>query len=97
MASRFGDYRCEGSELVTAQTVIYSGGIVGLVLTIFLSSRLTYRWILLIGVGLTLLSLLVVLLSSTLTAATVALFIAFGMRCVMNEICYVYISELVGE
>jgi MFS family permease len=98
LASKFGDYRCDGgSELQKLQSFIYFGGVFGMVAGIILNSYITKKKVITLTVVAGMLGLGFTLLASSLYLAAIGLFITFAAVSVQIELIVCCVTESVDE
>ena len=83
--------------MVVVQTVAFSGGLFSLLLSLILKRYLTQMKILVIGVGVSIIGLVIVVLSPYLWMTTIGLFLCFGARSTNDLMTVTYLSDISSE
>ena len=75
LATKFGDYRCESNQIDGLQSFAYIGGVVGVIIGIFLNEFITKRKVLILAVMFSIIGLGITVLADTFLKASIGLFI----------------------
>ena len=98
LANVFGDYHCENKgDLVKAESLIYIGGIAGVLLGAVLSSYLSKKRLFLLTVIISTSGILLTLFSPSLPVASIGLFLNYACKCIQIEMIYCFITETVDQ
>jgi MFS family permease len=98
LASRFGNYRCEGKgELLLVQTIIFLGALVTCILGSSLLHLITQRTAIILGLVLSIVGVLLTVLSPSLTIACIGLVINMAAATIQNEVLNSFIPEVTSE
>ena len=96
MISRFGDYRCNPSDLTLPQTLTFMGTICGALFAIIFSARLTHHKMMVASLVISTVGICTTLLAPILSVACVGLFLNLFGATLYCEMFMSYMSEIVS-
>lgn len=98
LASKFGDYRCDGdSELQKLQSFIYIGGVFGMIAGIILNSYMTKKKVIILSVIAGTLGLGFTIMAPSIFLASIGLFVNYTAKCIQMELIVCSVTESVEE
>lgn len=93
LATEFGDYRCDHTQLNSIEFLIYLGGFLGLLFGSYLNGIFPKKKIVVLTLGMSVMGLTLAIAVDSLLFAGIGLMINFASRCIQSQIVLCCISE----